>query len=625
MAFQEPYTTSDGFGPMTKGMHSGLDPLLLDSNGQYAYGVNVTTRGGFVKTRPAFEDLGVVCPSGYQGAGVFRLDESEHLAVVSNGTLYIRNGETGAITSIPGYLQATGQVFLVQAYRWLIVQDGISRPLVVQESGGVFTRVARDAELEPDADEPLICLVPGTVGLYAHGRYHYVPAIVPAPLPKLLEDGLEYTNADEVPIPVADTPDGEYDGDKESGKACFVSSDVMDPLDPFAMFRMTEHRSLDEGGAYALPAELGFIHGMGAMRGAATGTGIGSLYVFGSRGVSAFEVSSPRSSINAEKSWKDIAFSQVAFYGAGTYSPLSVLNITDDIWYVDTTKNLRSVTYDRSQLSSDGYAAPAMYNVSKSFEARRWVDLTPDSYRAWISAANADNRLHWSLCDGAAVGSLDFAQVYTATPSEIPPLHEGIWTGFDFKQVLSSNGALHAIVGASDGLHILRLSDTEIYDPKNTPIESFIVTKYYAGMYNEMYHLHEPKKLAYVDMLVAGISCPTELKVYFRPIHYPTWTLLGTKEFNVLAGSPAQVRTRVKFSVNPATVTGCNEITKETLYVGHAFQFRLVWTGRMQIDRFTVAAPILDEAPRAQCQDDNPELLSYPDEEFHDFDYEVEL
>ena len=628
MAYKEPYTARDGFGPLVKGMHSGLDPLLLDSSGQYAYGVNVTTRGGFVRTRPGFAHLGKIGEGKFQGAAVYALDEADHMAFAIDGIVHVRHGTTGTLTAIDGATldPNADHVYFTQVYRWLVAQDGVSRPIVVQESGGSFSRFDKDAERDGGAG-PLVCYVPGTIGTYAHGRYHYVPAVVPAPLPELQlsEDGSEYLNEDVVPVPVADTSPAEYDGEKESGKACFVSSDVLDPLEPKRVFRMTEHRVLDEGSAYGLPAELGFVHGMGAMRGAATGTGVGSLYVFGSRGVSAFEVSSPRSATTGGKSWKDIAFSQVAFHGSGTYSPLSIVNVNDDMWYVDARKYLRSVYYDSTQLGKEGYSGAAQFNVTKSFETERWVKLTDDAYRPFISSAVADNRIHWTLCGGRAVCSLDFAQSYTAAPSEIPPIHEGAWTGFDFARVLSLNGDLHAVVRQGDEVHLLRSSAALRSDPGNRDVESFLVTKMYPLVYNEVNVLGDRKKLSHVEILVSKISRTTSLEVWFRPHHHPEWTLLGSKTFNVPAGSGAQVRSKVTFSVNPATMSGCNGAIKEVLYVGHAFQFMIKWTGDLAIDRFTAFAPVLEEAPPRQCDVDNPDSVSYPEDDFNDFSYEVQL
>ena len=636
------YTTKDGFSALTKGMHSGLDPLALDSNGQYSYGVNVTTRGGFAKTRPGFVSLGKLGTGSFQEAAVFALDEADHIVYSISGVVYAWNGTTGAISRVADGLDPTAPVFATQVYRWMVLQDGSSRPVVVKESSGAFSRLEIDAERDQAAMDAAdaarkaaqvadgtlenelqyvalarCCLVPGTLGAYAHGRYHFVPAKVP-----LSEPALEFQAAPYNSVYKPETVYAVPTPSAESGRACFVSSDILDVLEPERVFQMTEHRVLAEGGAYALPAELGFIHGMGAMRGAATGTGVGSLYVFGSRGVSAFEVSTPRTT--TDKSWKDIAFSQVAFYGAGTYSPRSIVNVNDDMWYVDAAKFLRSVGYDNSQLGSGGYAGAAMFNTTKSLETKRWVDLTDDAYRPLVSAAVADNRLHWTLCGGRGVCSLDFAQVYSAVPSEIAPLHEGLWTGFSFERLLSVNGVLHAVVAQGSDHYLLRLNG-DVDDLQREPISAFLVTKYYAGVYNETYTLSDPKQLSHVELLVSGISRPTSLKVYFRPIHYPEWTLLGEREFNVPAGSPPQVRQLVRFSVNPRSIEGCNSITKEALFVSHAFQFRIEWTGRLQICRFTVSAPILDQAPAAQCGVDNEEALEYPTEALRDFDYEVTI
>ena len=135
---------------------------------------------------------------------------------------------------------------------------------------------------------------------------------------------------------------------------------------------------------------------------------------------------------------------------------------------------------------------------------------------------------------------------------------------------------------------------------------------------------HRAKNLSHVELQLSGISRSSSIRVWYRPDHYPKWTQLGSREFNVASGGP-QVRTRVRFSVNPSTMSGCNEATKEAFHIGHAFQFRIEWTGRLKIDRFVVAAPVLDEAPRPQCQVDNAALAAYPEEEFLDFQYEVPL
>ena len=64
----------DGFGALSGGMNSGLDPQLL-STSQYAHKINVTTRGGLAATRPAFRLSARLGPGPLQGAGEFFSDQ----------------------------------------------------------------------------------------------------------------------------------------------------------------------------------------------------------------------------------------------------------------------------------------------------------------------------------------------------------------------------------------------------------------------------------------------------------------------------------------------------------------------------------------------------------------------
>ena len=381
-------------------------------------------------------------------------------------------------------------------------------------------------------------------------------------------------------------------------------------------------RGLDEGGMFALPGEHGFVHGMAALRGAATGTGVGTLFVFGSRGVSGFDVSLPRSSQNGGKSWKDISFSQVAYTGVGTRSPFSLVNVNDDVWYVDTEKNLRSLGYDSMQLSASS-SGSVLYNTSKSFEAKRWVDLTSDAYRPRMSAALSDNRLLWTLCDGRALGAVDFAQTYTASPSEIPILHEGIWTGFDFKRVVTIDGKLHAIASEDGDLWLLTLDGDK--DLGTTPIEMEVVTPETAMIYNEVWVRDWYKKLTYVEMQLSGITQPTTLEVLFRPSSYPEWTSLGVREFFVPPGSPPQSRTGIQFIPDYSTVSACNPVDSTSLYFGNYFQFKVIVRGRATIDMFRAFANKVAEPPSWQCESDNPNGAEFPIDSDDDLRYSVRI
>lgn len=609
------YKATYQFTALTGGVHTGMDPKHLQMS-QYARGINLTTRGGSAKTRPAFQLTSMLGYGKFQGSGVLSLDDGDRFVYAIDGKLYWI--DNGVAKLIAGTLSATIEtVYFTQVYRWLVAQDGVSRPVVIEEVDGQLVRLARDTVLEPTSSDTRICLVPGTIGVYAHGRFHYVPALNPLMEPVLeeTEDKSAYTDAslNAVPLP-----------SDESGRTGFVSSDILDSLNPYKVFQMSEHRSLDEGGMFSLPAEHGFVYGMKTLRGASNGTGVGALIVFGSKGVSGFDVGLPRSSsdITGGKGWKDLSFSQSLFTGAGTRSPFSIVNINDDLWYCGVDKHLRSISYDVTQFSSAGQSS-ALSNTSKSFEAQRWVDRTSDSYRQHISAAVADNRLHWNFCDGKAIGSLDFAQVYTANPSDMPVVHEGIWTGFDFRKVLELDGKLH-FVASSRGSHYLLTTGGD-KDLGVTPITSELVTPEVAMIYNEVHTRTWTKKLTMVEMNVSGLTQPTELSVYFRPSTYPEWTLLGTRSFFVPEGTPPQSRVGVQFLPDYSTASACNPVDHSSLYCSTYFQFKIVWTGRATIDSFVAYAQRIQDPPEWVCGSDNAEGVAFPVDSDDDFAYAVQI
>ena len=603
MAFKEPYTASDGYGGFSS-CDTHMDPLLL-RDGQFAKGINVTVRGGLLSTRPSFEDLGELGSGEFQGARAYTLDEADHLAFAISGKIYVRSPD-GTIHAIGGTLSATGRIHFTQVYRWMVCQDGTSRPIVVAESSGVFSRLERDVVLDPGAPSPKICLVPGTVGAYAHGRYHYAPTFVPGVTPALVlsADQSTYLNLDVLP-----------DASAETGRACVASSDVLDNLEPHAVFRMSEQRGLNEGGVYSLPSELGFVYGMGAMRGAATGTGVGSLFVFGSGGVASYDFGTPRAE------WKNSNISQIAFTGPGTRSPCSIVNVNDDLWYVGISGHLRSINYDRAQLS--GGSASSLANTVKSIEASRWV---AQDTKAWIpkaSVAHADNRLHFTAADGRALGSIELAQAYDANPTELPILHEGIWTGFRFLQVLSLEGVLHAVVESGSSSRLLRLGSGDA-DPGGVSVASELVTRMFPFVYNEASAYSESKRLFDVRLFMSNVTRPTSVVVEYRPENTPAWTSLGSYYVNVPAGSGPQFR-RITMAPDTTRMNEGNPATGDAPWMFHAAQFRVRWTGRATISRFIARATIQEGYPVPMCVDDNPGNALLPFDSDDDFSYSVPL
>lgn len=143
----------DALSSFPKGINSGIDPTLLGKD-QVAYAVNATFRGTFIMPRPEFviRELGFASTGDqtnfetglFQGACFYQPDAGNAQIVAAiGGRLFAIDLITLAVTdvSITNDLNPATitQAWLWQAERWVIVQDGISAPIIYD---GVSSRRA---------------------------------------------------------------------------------------------------------------------------------------------------------------------------------------------------------------------------------------------------------------------------------------------------------------------------------------------------------------------------------------------------------------------------------------------------------------------------------------------------
>lgn len=142
-------------------MNSGLDPFALP-NKQLAFGVNTTVRGNFVTNRPPFNIQNIQFPSGdlslalsgllFQGAIYAFPDSGPQIMVAQmGGRTFVFTPDTSgnvAMTevTIPGdpNPSTSPTAWLVQAERWVIINDGQSVPLFLD----IVSMTMRRSELE---------------------------------------------------------------------------------------------------------------------------------------------------------------------------------------------------------------------------------------------------------------------------------------------------------------------------------------------------------------------------------------------------------------------------------------------------------------------------------------------
>ena len=595
-----------GFSGLPGGMNSGIDVSLLKET-EFARGVNISTRGGFAETRGGFA-LETTFPGAgvFRGAEVWRLNDGDLIVVARGSDLVIHNINTGEQWTVsnlfvdPAFVAGTNWCYLFQADRWMVVQNGIERPVVLQYTGGVVSVYGRD----PDT----VSITVGTIGYYIHKRIHYVPVKIP----NLLPDPTAY------PYASPQLTD-------EDGRTCFLSSDIRLDVDPKTVFFMAEHRTVALGGGIALPGELGFLEAFGQMRALSNSTGLGSLVAFGREGVSAFDVAIPRDQ------WLKTASGQVLFIGAGTRSSRAVVQANDDLIYIDTRGNVRFVQYDTAALSG-GSGSGALYNTPKSNEMQHFIKAADPTYLGEVSAAFDDNRLFWSLHGEAnrtyrGLGVLDMIPTYTMAAKD-PPAYYGIWTGFEFHQVLTARKnqqrRMLAVVMTDSGLALLMYDDSNVTDEGGVPIVSTIETGALSLATAGAAVATDAKRLQYVELWLGNIKRDTSVSVYYKPLGYSKWSLAGTASVSV-PGGPPQRRDAVKIPVKEDDI-GYDTITNQRLNVSQAFQFMIRVTGFCRVELFRPMGVVVPQPDPDSCAVDNAGAIQYPAEVLDtDFDYEVPL
>ena len=566
---------SIGFLGLLDGMNGGVSPALI-SDRSYARGVSVSSRGGLLRTRPAFRYQAVVGSGMFQGAGRWSLNSGDRIVSVISGRVRVTKMSDMTTQDVGLLLNASAQCFFAQADRYLWIQDGSSTPVVLQETD------AGAAETVPHA------IPAGTIMQFVHGRMHMVPKVVP--------------------------------GTSVPGGPFFISSDVSLPDDPANVLNFTETEYWNEGGAIGLPSETGFIRGMAAYRNAATGTGVGGLIVLAREGLAAFDMSVERTN------WKNLNLGQVLFFGAGTDSPWSVASINNDVGY-RSQDGLRFLRYTASALAGSG---GVLSNIPQSNEVSTFLDLDEEVDLPFVSSALADNR--W-LVTVAGSGdrtfrgliSLDFAQVHGFRGAD-EPSYDGVYTGLSFLQVLSVRIGrfIRAVVlHKSGGDVVLSSVDSSAARDSSRSGEASIKSRVITRVYD--YGGIDLKRPQYAELWVSDVRVPTTVSVWWRPSGYPLWSKAGEQLLDVPEGSLPQVRRKVRIPF-PHGADFCNPSTGESLLVSQDIQFAIEFTGYMQIDKFLVLAELTTDTIPSPCSTGARELVPGPaaGSVFDDFDYSVE-
>lgn len=562
-------TTADNaeiFSRFLEGQHDGVDPEWLPE-GQYARGLNVSSRGGKLRTRPRLQavvkKLGL--PPPFQGCAVYRWDSEDRLVLCSAGSVYVYKFSDGSLTlkyTFPtvdfkrAYFEQADRFFVVQnavvtPENWPLILDGdqVYDNLTAQ----VYDSVSSSFKALKDMPNPESLRVPiGAAMAYAHNRLH-------VSVSRLWDTG---------------KTSGTTGWINNLGRRFWVSGDVLKPDNAAEVLAFTENTYLSEGGAFSTPAEMGFINAMTVFRNANTGAGLGSLVVLARDGVAAYSVNLPRTT------WKSSDIGQILFMRVGTESPAACIAINDDLVFRSAAPGIRTVRYT---VSKEAGSSGSLSSVPISLEIQDPFTRDTRDTLPMVSSAWSDNRMLMTAVPDVSDGETRFRALVSLDTNVVgsmrgapAPIYDGVWTGPLFLQVfrarvdaLDENLVLLRSPDGSGQVSICRFTEGGDETPDcwvKTARKNFGSPVQF-------------KELESLSAWVSGVGEGATLTAYYRPDGYSKWAPCNVIRF-ASAGSDSQGPLQlvpVQGYYNPRNGRPLNR--------GSAFQFCLRWTGNLVLER----------------------------------------
>lgn len=577
MATRDPKRVSDGTLSMEAGVNSGVTPNLVAANAS-AWAINATCRGGWWSPRPGFRkvslDFGDATETDFTEA-LFQLGAPyQHgggagsIVAMTGGRVWrieLNNTDEFPITeiSISGDLNSPvrRQAWWTQAEKYLVVQDGQSKPLIF--NGGSCRR-ATTYEI------PV-----GRQMAYYMGRIW-------------IARGREYVAGDIVYGPSGTAAEGYLD----------------------AVLKMTENTYLSEGGAFSVPAQAGEIVALKPIANINTVLGQGELIVFTEHNV--FSTLVPQDRVT----WKTTQqpLQRMIQLSNGAFGQESVINVNEDLFY-RSDDGVRSLVFAVRNSGQWG-------NTPVSQEVDRILQDDSPEFMPFVSGVNWRN---WMLMLSSpqfkagrgtyfrALCALDFSTISTMA-NKTPPAWEGIWTGLRFLKVLTvmHNRKLRCfafVLNDSDQIELWELDPGQQYDydgTTKTRIEWSVESR--AMDFGSKF---ERKRLQSGDVFVDRISGEVDFNLDFRPDSHPCWidwddwdecskTEWCSADFGTCPDLPnykEQYRAKHQLTQPPDTF----DTTTQQLYrVGFEFQTRINVTGFCRLKQQRYNAYEVQETPHGQ-------------------------
>jgi hypothetical protein len=555
------------------GQNQSVHPSFVQV-GEYASGVNLSSRTGLAHTRPKFVEhpsSASLSAGKFQGAGVYHLSGQDRLVYGIAGKIYTLKLEDDSITDHGLVFDPTAmdRFYFCQADRYMVVQDGDAStshalanwPLILDNLATVDQSALADHQRLPK----------GAAMAYGHGRlfvavdYVYSPSTATPP------------NAVSVNV----------------GRVGFVAGDIIKAHSPEDVIQFTSEEYLNEGGRIPLSTEAGKITAMAFQKNVPSGTGEGPLIVSAEHGMSAFQVNALR------EEWNKIDLGQVLFLerGLGASSANSFVNLNADIIY-RSFDGIRMMSTTVADAQASGYS-----NRTVSGEVRTFLESDDNNSLLLSSAAIAGHRLLMT-CEPDTPNktfkgliSLDLEPV-SSIKGNTNPLYDGVWTGLHVQQVLSAayNGKQTHFIFALDesgGNRLFYIVDNQDDDEGSNrpPVRIYTGQKFFKDPWRM-------KFLRYAEFWFDDIQGQVDIQAYYKPDGYPFWCPMKSGTIHSdLTGSPRR-ENKIRLSVDEKET---DSLLETSLNRGYGFEFCFQWTGHARMTKSTVVANMMESGDAHQA------------------------
>ncbi len=563
----------DGIVSFAGGQDDGRDGILLDEDQCQAI-ENAVCRGGNCATRPSLRNVtlnftnnityddsgghGGNNPVGSQDAftnGLFQSAIyyepsllSDMIVVMIGGRIFtiIPNDIDADVTELYLDKQNRGNIpigYMVQADRFLIIQDGESAPIIFD---GITARRAGMDEI-----------FTGTIMTYGLGRI----------------------------VLIGKNKRDIYFGDLYGSHEGEPGASVL---------KFTETTFLSEGGAASVPFNLGHIVGAIFLPVQDTTMGQGQLLVFAEKGMASFFLDLPRDQ------WKTSKFQAIALIDIGATGHRTLVPVNSDIWF-RATDGWR--TYRQARSEAKGWFQLVLSNEVHSYvdvETQNLLYLSSAIHfqNRMITTCTPIPNQGRPYHNGFL--SIDFNVLSSFSEEIHKPSWDGHWSG------IKATRMVEGIFQGNRRAFVLGMDDNdnnilyEIRDDFTEDSSGPIVASVVPNSFDFKEYFNEGKLLD-GDIWWEQVKDHTTIEVFFKPDRYPEYLPWRTADHypldpldpigvagRISGGSPS-----LRKGFKPRRSLGKPNVptdptTKRDLRRGYNFDVKVEWTGNAQINRIRV-------------------------------------